>query len=73
MDIKGERGRLGKTGAEIDTCKLLEVIMLSLTIGCIFCYCYLLCSFINTVLNFIVDFVSHFSNKTLFRLHQDPD
>jgi len=29
--------------------------------------------FINTVLNFIIDFVSHFSNKTLFRLHQDPD
>jgi hypothetical protein len=26
MDIKGERGRLGETGAEIDTCKLLEVI-----------------------------------------------
>jgi len=73
MDIKGERVRLGETGAEIDTCKLLRSYIVEPEIGCIFCYCYLLCSFINTVLNFIIDFVSYFSNKTLFRLHQDSD
>ena len=46
MDIKGERERLGETGAEIDTCKLLEVTMLSLRLVVYFvtviCYAVLL-------------------------------
>ena len=73
MDIKGERERLGESGAEIDTYKLLGVILLSLRVVVYFVTVICYAVFINTVLNFIIDFVSHFSNKTLFRLHQDPD